>query len=264
MENLAAAVPGDPLRFLRQKVVDDQLTIAELARELAWEEAAVRRLLEANRRHLRMVERTRRLGRALSVWYRGGAVSLLTNVLAIILGFGIASAWQARQDELRDLRGQLGVLNPLSAEVAFNSSRAAELLPPQDQPALCKLEGFSTAVWKRLSATAEIALLDPGLYKQVEDAYTDLDVVLGPIGQTMRGRICVDQLKRLNQSLEKLEQTMAASITSVKTKMFARASEPATSGLINFVGRMLIYMMGILLLPGAVYWFMLATSRFVR
>ncbi|MBI3997776.1 MAG: hypothetical protein HY355_01995, partial [Armatimonadetes bacterium] len=95
LEALAAAVPGDPLRYLRQKVLDDGLTVAELARELAWDEGVTRRLLKSAQRHLWMAERTRRLGQALNAWYRGSAAGILMNVLAIILGFGIASAWQA-------------------------------------------------------------------------------------------------------------------------------------------------------------------------
>jgi hypothetical protein len=211
-----------------------------------------------------MAQRTARLGRALNVWYRGGAVSILLNVLSIILGFGIASAWQARQDELRDLRGQLAVLNPLSDEVAFNASRAAELVPPADQPALCKVEGFQNAAWNRLSATAEIALLDPLLYKQIEDAYTDLDVALGPIGQRLRGSKCVEQLKLLAQTFDKLSQVMGEVVKSIKVQMRERAKEPATAGLINFVGRMLGLLMLVLLLPGAVYWAMVVLLRFVR
>lgn len=259
MEQLSAAVPGDPLRFLRQKVVDDEMTIAELSRELAWEEDKVRRLLEANRRHLRMAALTRRLGRALNVWYRGGAISILTNILAIIMGFGIAGAWQARQDELRDLRGLLGVLNPLGQEISFNAAHATEL---SDQPAECKLDGFSQTTWTRLNATAEIALLDPRLYRQLEEAYQDLEVATGPI--RLRGSACVQQLQRLRQGFGKLQEDIAASITDVKTKMFVRASEPATTGLINFVGRMLAVTIGLLLLPGAVYWAMLVAIRFVR
>ncbi|MGH9651086.1 MAG: hypothetical protein ACRD3I_11525 [Terriglobales bacterium] len=259
MEQLGAAVPGDPLRFLRQKVVEDELTIAELARELAWEEEKVRQLLDANRRHLQMADRTRRLGRSLTVWYRGGAISILTNILAIIMGFGIASAWQARQDELRDLRGQLGVLNPLAQEVAFNAARAAEL---SDQPAQCKFDGFNNATWARLTATAEFALLDPRLYKHLEETYQDLDVATGPT--KLRGSACVQQLQRLRQGFGKLKDDMAASIIAVRTKMFERATEPATAGLVNFVGRMLVVTIGLLLLPGAVYWVMLASNRFVR
>jgi len=259
MEQLSAAVPGDPLLFLRQKVVEDELTIAELARELAWEEEKVHRLVEANRRYLQMADRTRRFGRALTVWYRGGAISILTNILAIIMGFGIASAWQARQDELRDLRGQLGVLNPLAIEVAFNAARAAEL---SDQPAQCKFDGFNQATWTRLTATAEIALLDPRLYNQLEETYQDLDVATGPT--KMRGSACVEQLQRLRQGFGKLKEDMAARITAVRTMMFARAAEPATAGLFNFVGRMLAVTVGLLLLPGAVYWAMLASNRFVR
>jgi len=259
MKQLGAAVPGDPLRFLRQKVVEDELTIAELARELAWEEEKVHQLVEANRRHLAMAERTRRLGRALSVWYRGGAISILTNILAIIMGFGIASAWQARQDELRDLRGQLGVLNPLAQEVAFNAAHAAEL---SDQPSQCKFDGFNNATWGRLTATAEIALLDPKLYKQLEETYQDLDVATGPT--KLRGSACVQQLQRLRQGFEKLQEIMAGSVVAVRAKMFERATEPATAGLINFVGRMLAVTIGLLLLPGLIYWVLLASNQFVQ
>lgn len=259
MEQLSAAVPGDPLQFLRQKVVEDELTIAELARELAWEEEKVHRLVEANRRHLMMADRTRRFGRALNVWYRGGAISILTNILAIIMGFGIASAWQARQDELRDLRGQLGVLNPLAIEVAFNAARAAEL---SDQPAQCKFDGFNQSTWTRLNASAEIALLDPKLYAQLEAAYGDLDVATG--FTKLRGSACVKQLQLLRQGFGKLKEDMTARISVVRTMMFARATEPATAGLFNFVGRMLAVTVGLLLLPGAVYWAMLASNRFVR
>lgn len=265
MENLAAAVPGDPLRFLRQKVVEDELTIADLSRELAWEEGRVRRLVEANRRHLHMAERTRRLGRVLNGWYRGGAVSIFTNILAIMIGFGIAGAWQARQDELRDLRGQLAVLNPLSEEINFNAQEAVVLQPSSpDRVDQCKFQGLKNDVWKRLEATAEVALLDPLLGEHVEDAYGALaDVLVGPLSLS-RGKACVKQLKALAQTFQKLDQAVATARDAVKRQMRARAQEPATRGLFNFVGRTLFIAIGILLLPGAVYWAMLVASRFVR
>jgi hypothetical protein len=57
---------------------------------------------------------------------------------------------------------------------------------------------------------------------------------------------------------------MAQSVATVRKQMSQRAKEPATKGLFNFVGRVFAVLVGLLLLPGAVYWAMLISSRFVR
>jgi hypothetical protein len=195
-----AAVEGDPSSFLRRKVVEEGMNAAALAQALSWPEADVRMLLRAHRHHLRIAAAVHQIGRYLVGTYPQVAFTAIFQLLAILAGFALASAWQARQDALRDTRDQLSVLAIVAEEVASLGTEAAR----QGRAENCKLAGeFTTGQWRGITERGRALVLGP-LAREIQATY---DVVESSASRrrSLTPEACREEAKRLRGEIEVLD-----------------------------------------------------------
>ena len=204
-----------------------------------------------------MARLTRQLGRALSGFYRGTVPNTILSVLAVLLGFGLASAWQGREESLKEMRNLLGVLNPLTDEVTVlrGELRVMQRESPCD---ISKIKEFNTSLWQSIS-TSERALILGDLYPKVRSAYTTLTAA--PIGAKPSEARCRELLASLRNDFDALRETMKSRLLSVEAE-YKALREVQASGLWSFVGATLGWSVVLLvLLPAALYGLMALVTR---
>jgi hypothetical protein len=198
---------GDPARFLRRKVIEEGQSAAALAQTLSWPEADARSLLHAHRHHLRIARRVHQIGGYLVASYPQVAFTAIFQLLAILAGFALASAWQARQDALRDTRDQLSVLAIVAEEVASLGTEAAR----QARAENCKLEGvFSTRQWRGIGERGRTLVLGP-LAREIQATY---DVVESSASRRRQWtpEACREEARRLRGEIEVLDAAVTLRI----------------------------------------------------
>ncbi len=244
--------------ILRAKAVEEELSPAEISRHLGVEEAEVHRLLHFHRRHLTFARATRQLGRALANFYQGTAINVTLNLLAVLLGFGLASSWQAREENLREMRSFLSVLKPLQEEVTTLAGHAREL----HRATPCKIGGFDVSLWQSI-ATSERALVLEDLYSKVRGAYAEVSGAVA-VAEMLDETGCKGLLGKLRTTLESLERTMRERIAGVEADYDALKRRQA-SGLVAFIGTTIGWFAVIVLgLPAVSYIVLHLTTRAVR
>lgn len=195
-----AGIDGDPLRLLRRKVVDESMSVTAIAREWSWPEADVRALLHAHRHHLRVARRVHQIGGYLVGTYPQFALTAMFQLVAILAGFALASAWQARQDALRDTRDQLSVLAIVAEEVASLGTEAAK----QARAENCRLAGtFMTRQWRGITERGRALVLGP-LARDIQATY---DIVESSAGRRQKWtpEACREEAGRLRGEIEVLD-----------------------------------------------------------
>jgi hypothetical protein len=198
---------GDPDTFLRLKVIQEGMNATALAHALSWPESDVRILLRAHRYHLQIARIVHHIGRYLATTYPQVAFAAIFQLLAILAGFGLASAWQARQDALRDTRDQLSVLAIVAEEVAALGTDAAR----QARAENCKLAGeFETAQWRGITVGGRALVLGP-LAREIQATY---DVVESSANRrrTWTPEACREEAKRLRSEIEVLDAAITLRI----------------------------------------------------
>lgn len=202
-----AGAEGDPYSFLRLKVVEEGMNATALAQALSWPESDVRALLRAHRHHLRVAAGVHQIGRYLVATYPQVAFAAIFQLLAILAGFGLASAWQARQDALRDTRDQLSVLAIVAEEVASLGTEAARQARTED----CKLAGeFTTTQWRGITERGRALVLGP-LAREIQATY---DIVESSANRRRAWTpdACRAEAKRLRSEIEVLDAAIALRI----------------------------------------------------
>jgi hypothetical protein len=222
------------------------------------------------KRHETLVHVTREFGNRLSTFYQTTAINAILTLLAVLLGFGLASVWQAREDQLKDLRNQLAVLIPLSEEATNLRHRAAELGPAEK----CAITGFDTAFWASIETTERAQFLAKPVYDAVRGNYARLRrAEAATLQLSQRGcrqllerarlafgsqaRILENEILRVTAEQQDLNESRRLGLLA-----FVRSE---ASGLLAFIGTTLGWLIGILLVvPATVYGLLLLAARVFR
>lgn len=108
------------------------------------------------------------------------------HLMAVLLAFILASAWNARETDIKDLNAKLGITNVLQREAAFNSGYAQDLL---DRPATRRPPcpgiffkngkdgelAFSTTRWDGFNNSGQAVVLGTTRYAEHVTLYDRVD-----------------------------------------------------------------------------------------
>lgn len=187
------------------------------------------------------------------------ALNATINFLAVILGFGIASAWQARLDERREIGNELGAVTFLADEVAGLSLRAGDALGQN-----CKVNrsDFTTPRWNVLNASGRAIDLEQ-LYDEINRTYAYMEAKL-EAASVGNPQSCDRHMTELRGRLESLRNTMINRKGALEARRQTLLSTRVSSGLLTLIG---VAMAGMLVVLGslpALYGLMLAAMRVIR
>jgi hypothetical protein len=228
------------------------------------------RLLITPQRHALLQRITKEFGDRLSGFYQTTAINVILNLIAVLLGFGLASAWQAREDQLRDLRSQMAVLQPLSEETVNLTNRAKSLQLAER----CEITGFDTSVWSSLENSERAVLLEDSVHATVRKTYASLRrasatyPLMGQVG-------CQRQLDALRLSFGSLTRILDNEILRVEAEQrdlnlsrrlgLLAFVQSQTSGLLTFIGTTVGWLVAILLVaPAMVYGTLVAATKLLQ
>lgn len=204
---------------------------------------------------------TRRFGRGISRFYQVTAVNIVLNVLAVLLGFHLASEWQARIDRLRDIRSELSVLRPMQREVATLHRVAAA----GAESGSCRTAGFDTSVWRSIVTTERALWIDDAVYTKISEAYRDLSATIHAAASGRMGEDgCAEVFEERTPQLKRLLDDITARKTTLEAE-HGTLLESRQRGLGAFIRETLGWRsVAVLLFPAAAYGLLVAVVRFLR
>jgi hypothetical protein len=152
----------------------------------------------------------------------------LFHLMGVLLAFIMASAWNARESDLRDYRTQLAVLNALRDEANFLEATAdsltkrpiigkcSDLLFAEDKKPV-----FQTPVWLGVYVSENALVIGSALYEDIKETYRQLDSAPRLAGLIADNEKCQEFFNERKQMLDRLVDTMNANIKVARDQMQA-------------------------------------------
>jgi hypothetical protein len=203
----------------------------------------------------------RRVGKGVGRFYQVTAINIVLNVLAVLLGFHLASEWQARIDRLRDIRNELSVLRPMQREVATLHRVAAA----GAESGSCRTTGFDTSVWRSIVTTERALWIDDAVYAQISEVYRDLSATVHAAASGRMGEDgCAEVFEERTPQLKRLLDDITARKSTLEAE-HGTLLESRQRGLGAFIRETLGWRsVAVLLFPAAAYGLLVAVVRFLR
>lgn len=189
----------------------------------------------------------------LEIWtrdyYGRHAFTVVVNFLAVILGFSIATAWEARKDQLDDTIELVSVLDPLRAEITRLIAHTKQLQSREQ----CAVEGYEIPYWEEISASKDVRVLRD-LYGRVRQVYVDLAAAASQPD-------CRAALTDMRRKLELLEDDLERSLQYAEARL-GQLTRDVQTGRPQFILGLSVVTVGALLaLPAALYHLLAGVSR---
>ncbi len=193
-------------------------------------------------------------------FYETEITKAVIELLAVVVGFTIATAWEARKDDLSERIALVTVLDFLSDEVPVLAARIEEL-DKKSQTGPCQIELFETPNWDKIRENGQVRALRD-LYSTVRQVYTDLATLSSA---KKDARVCRKLLHEVHRELATLSETMKTRTEEEERRIVALSLSVKAGARATFIATWTaVSVAAVLFLPAVVSWFSARVAQWLR
>jgi len=191
-----------------------------------------------------------RLRHWIAQFYETEVTKAVIELLAVVVGFTIATAREARKEDLSDRIALVTVLDFLSDEIPVLAARVEEL-DKKSQTGPCQTELFETPNWDKIRENGQVRALRD-LYSTVRQVYTDLAALSSA---KKDATVCKKLLHTVRQELDTLSETMKTRTEEEERGIAALSRSVKAGARATFIATWTaVSVVAVLFIPAAVSW----------